>query len=111
MDERIDPVIFRLGTKEYKLVLTSPAARMFETLTGVGVLEAKIGHWTQTITLLFVCAMTNSPHLRLDALFTYATLADLPEISKALGEAVKRAFQTDRIADEAKAGEPGPLGS
>jgi len=28
MDERIDPVVFRLGTKEYKLALTAPAEVM-----------------------------------------------------------------------------------
>jgi len=111
MDERIDPVVFRLGTKEYKLVLPSPMIRLFEATIGKGFFQASIpANWSETITLLWVAASTHSPHLRLDALFGYASPADLPAISNALGECVKRAFRTGE-EKEGKAGEPSPLGS
>jgi len=111
MDERIDPVVFRLGTKEYKLVLPSPMIRLFEATIGKGFFQAKIPeNWTETVTLLWAAAKTHSPHLRLDALFDYASPADLLAISDALGECIKRAFRTGEDK-EGKPGEPPPLDS
>jgi len=111
MDERIDPVVFRLGTKEYKLVLTAPAIRLFEEKTGRGIFQADvIRSLTETVTMLWAAAVERSPHLRLDALFEYVQPSDLPAISEALGECIKRAFRTDEDK-EGKPGKPPPLDS
>jgi len=111
MDERINAVVFRLGTKKYNLALTAPAIRLFEEKTGKGIFKADIpGSLTETITLLWAAAVERSPHLRLDKLFEYVQPSDLPAISEALGECLKRAFGTGE-GEEAKAGEPPPLDS
>jgi len=111
MDERIDPVVFRLGTKEYKLVLTAPAIRLFEEKTGKGIFQANVpGSLTETITLLWAAASTHSPHLRLDKLFEYVSPSDVPAIAEALGECLKRAFRTDE-EKKGKPGESSPLDS
>jgi hypothetical protein len=112
MDEHIDPVVFQVGTKEYKLVLTAPAIRLFEEKTGKGIFQADIpGNVTQTVTLLWAAASTHSPHLRLDKLFEYVSPANIPAINEALGECLKRAFGVEEER-ETKAGEEArPLGS
>ena len=111
MDERIDPVVFQLGTKEYKLVLTAPAIRAFEEKTGKGIFQSDIpANLTQTVTLLWAAASTHSPHLRLDKLFEYVSPADIARIAEALGECTKRAFRTGE-SEEGKAGEASPLDS
>ena len=113
MDERIDPVVFQLGTKEYKLVLTAPAIRIYEKTAVIGFSKSDIpANFTQTVTLLWAAASTYSPHLRLDSLFDYLSdrLWDLPRIAEALGECTKRAFRTGE-SEEGKAGEASPLDS
>jgi len=113
MDERIDPVVFRLGTKEYRLVLPGPAIRLFEEKVGKGLFEALPSipaNWTYTISLLWAAAITLSPHLTFQKLEENATPAYTAQIAEALGQCVLRAYRRNE-EQERKAGESGPLDS
>ena len=107
MDGRMEPVLFQLGTKEYKLVLTAPAIRAFEKEAGKGIFDVNLASLSETVTLLWAAAKTHSPHLQLNALFEYVDPRELPRIAAALGECSKRAFGVgDEEAKDGAAADP-----
>ena len=108
MDGNCEPVVFRLGTKEYKLMLTAPAIRAFEKEAGKGIFEVNLASLSETVTLLWAAAKTNSPHLQLNALFEYVDPRELPRIAEALGECTKRAFGVADDEEKKDGAAPGP---